>query len=335
MMLVGTNQEKKVIEITSEKDIIVVGLSREQYTTDAFLVLPDDVLSNEYYALTYGNNSQHNYGKEEFAIVATEDNTSVNIALPNGLGTFDINLSKGETYQYQKTEVGNWLTGTYITSNKKIALLGGNSCVNIPQDGNVVACDHIVEQILPINTWESEFITVPLKTRKNGDTFRFLASENNTTIEVNGSIVTNLNAGEYYETILENSNYIKANNPILVAQYSNSSSYDGVISDPFMALVPAFNQFDTTHIINTPSGFTDYINIVVPTTGVNDVALDGVDIDTNEFKAVSGTTYSSAQIQIEGGKHTLTSDEKIGILGYGYANYDSYGYPSSLRLIKH
>jgi hypothetical protein len=335
MMLNGTNKEKKMIGITSQKDIVVIGLSRRQYTTDAYLVLPDKMLSTNYYALTYGNNSSNNSGQEELAIVATENNTVVHVNLANGLGSFDINLSKGETYQYQKDEAGSWLTGSHITSNKKVALLGGNSCVNIPEDQDVVACDHIVEQILPTNTWEKEFITVPLKTRKNGDTFRVLASENNTTVEINGTVVSTLTRGEYYETILKSSSYIKANNPILVAQYSNSSSYDGVTSDPFMALVPALNQFDTEHIINTPSGFTDYINIVVPTIGINDVELDGLDIDASEFSVVQGTLYSSAQIQISGGKHTLTSNEKIGLLGYGYASYDSYGYPSSLRLIRH
>ncbi len=335
MMLTGTNKEQKVIEITSKKDIVVVGLNQKSYTTDAYLVLPDKILSTDYYALTYGNNSHNNYGEEEFAIVATEDNTSVDIQLANGLGRFNILLSQGETYQYQKTEAGNWLTGSHITSNKKIALLGGNSCVNIPQDKNVVACDHIVEQILPTDTWESEFITVPLKTREKGDTLRVLASQDNTTVEINGTAVSTLNAGEYYETILKSSSYIKTNKPVLVGQYSNSSSFDGISSDPFMAIVPALNQFDTEHIINTPSGFTDYINIVVPTTAINDVELDGTDIDASEFTNVEGTTYSSAQIKISGGKHTITSNQKIGILGYGYANYDSYGYPSSLRLVKH
>jgi len=335
MSLSGTSQEKKVIKITAKKDIVVVGLNRRSATTDAYLVLPDKILSTEYYALTYGNTGTHNSAREEFAIVATEDNTDVHIVLPNGLGVFDITLSKGETYQYQKVGSGNWLTGAYINSNKKVALLGGNLCTNIPQNQNVYACDHVVEQILPINTWENEFITVPFATRKKGDTFRILASQDNTNIEVNGSTVTNLNAGEYYETILKGSNHIKANNPILVAQYSNSSSYDGVTSDPFMTLVPAINQFDTEHIINTPSGFTDYVNIVVATTGINDVELDGLDIDASEFSVVTGTIYSSAQIQISGGKHTLISSEKMGILGYGYAEYDSYGYPSSLRLIKH
>jgi len=335
MMLSGTTIEKKVIEITSEKDIVVVGLNQLDFTTDAFLILPDRVLSTEYYALTYGNNITNNYGQEEFAIVATQDNTVVNIELPNGLGIIDINLSKGETYQYQKTTTGNWLTGTHISSNKKIALLGGNSCTNIPQDQAVIACDYVVEQILPINTWENEFITVPLKTRSNGDTFRVLASQDNTEVKLNGTVVSTLNAGEYYETILENSNHIIANNPILVAQYSNSTSYDNVTSDPFMTLVPAINQFDNQHIINTPTGFTDYMNIVVHKEGIYDVELDGINIDSNQFTLVNGTDYASAQIQISAGEHTINSDKKIGISGYGFASFDSYAYPSSLRLIQH
>jgi hypothetical protein len=162
-----------------------------------------------------------------------------------------------------------------------------------------------------------------------------LASEDNTEMKINEVVVSTLNKGKYYETILENSNYITANQPISVAQYSNSTTYDNVTSDPFMALVPALNQFDTKHIINTLNGFTNYVNIVVLTTGINDVELDGVNIDANEFSVVGSTSYSSAQIQVSTGKHTLISSEKKGILAYGYASHDFYAYPSSLRLTKY
>ena len=325
MLLSGISTVRKVVSIRSEKDIIVVGLNKEKYTTDAFLVLPDKLLGTEYYTAGYENISP-----DEFAIIATEDNTEVQIALVNGLGNSTVMLSKGEVYQYQQ---GTELTGSHITSNKNIALVSGNQCTDVP-DG-VYACDHIVEQMLPVNRWGKEFISVPLKTRKNGDTFRIVASEANSVISINGANVATLNAGEFFETVLTTSSHIVSNNPIMVAQYSNGSRFDGVTSDPFMALVPALNQFDTTHIINTPSGFTDYINIVIPTASINDIQLDGANINPAEFSVVAGTTYSSAQIQIASGKHTVTSSAKFGMLGYGFANYDSYGYPSSLRLIKH
>ncbi|SFV61544.1 Hemagglutinin/hemolysin-related protein [hydrothermal vent metagenome] len=325
MMLNGTGKVRRVVSITSEKDIVVVGLNQLQYTTDAYLLLPDKLLGREYYTVGY-----ENIFNDEFALIATEDNTIVNVTLANSLGSFDVNLSKGEVYQYQQNEE---LTASHISSNKNIAVVSGNQCTDIP-DGNY-ACDHIVEQMLPVDTWEKEFITVPLKTRLNGDTFRVIASQNNSDITINDTVVATLNAGEYYETILTTSSAISSNSPIMVAQYSNGSSFDGVTSDPFMALVPATAQYDTTHIINTPSGFTDYINLVVPTASVNDVQLDDGNIDVSEFTVVAGTNYSSAQLQISEGQHTVSSSAKIGLLGYGFADYDSYGYPSSLRVTKH
>ena len=327
MLLSGTEIKKKTIGIISKKDIVVIGLNKRQHTTDAFLVLPDKVLAKEYYTLNY---TSVNY-KNEFAIVAIEDDTFVNIELANSLGRLDINLSKGQTYQYQNYEK---LTGTYIKSNKNIAVLSGTECTNIPNE-QYTACDHIVEQLLPINTWENKFITVSLATRLKGDTFRILASEDNTTLSINNKTITTLDAGEYYNTILAGSNYITANNPLLVAQYSNSTAYDGVTSDPFMTLVPAINQFNTEHIINTPLGFTDYINLVVSTDSLSSIKLDGSVIDKNEFSAVAGTSYSSARIQISYGKHSLSCNKKFGMIGYGFADYDSYGYPSSLTLEKH
>jgi len=327
MMLNGTGKVRRVIRITSEKDIVVVGLNKRSTTTDAFLILPDKLLGTEYYTVGYKN-----IALDEFALIATEDNTIINVSSSiNTLANFDVNLSKGEVYQYQQNVE---LTGTHISSNKNIAVVSGNQCTDIPDTD--YACDHIAEQMLPVNTWEKEFITVPLKTRQNGDTFRIVASHNNSVVSINGIVTATLhNAGEYYETVLTTSSYITSNYPIMVAQYSNSTSFDGVTSDPFMALVPATAQYDTTHIINTPSGFTDYINLVVPTASINDVQLDGVNINVSDFTVVADTSYSSAQLQISSGKHTVTSSAKIGLLGYGFANYDSYGYPSSLRLIKH
>ncbi len=326
MMQMGTSIENKMIEISSTENIVVVGLNQRSATTDAFLALPDQILSNEYYAVTYDTS----HGPQQFSAIAIENDTTVNYRTPSGTEG-SVVLNKGETYQYQNSSN---LTGTYISSDKNIAVHSGNVCTNIPRQYG--ACDHIVEQMLPVNTWEKEFITVPLATRKNGDTFRFVASVDGTEVKVNGAVVATLNAGGYHEMIIAGSSYIEANNPILAVQYSNSSSYDGVTSDPFMALVPAISQYDTSHIIQTPNGFTNYINIVVPTANIGDILLDGVAIASSKFTVVAGNpTYSTAQIQISQGSHSLISDVAFSLLGYGFASYDSYGYPSSLHLIKH
>ncbi len=330
MMLDGIEIANKVIEVIADQNIIVVGMNLISASSDAFLALPDTILSNEYRTATYeplGSDYP-----EEFSIVAIEDNTTVTYELMDGVTTETITLNKGEAYQYQGATVS--LTGAYIYGDKNFAVHSGNTCTNIPNDQR--ACDHIVEQMLPLNTWEKEFITVPLKTRLNGDTFRIVASVDNTEVEVNGVVVATLDAGAYHEMIIDGSSFIKGSQPILVLQYSNGTNYDGVISDPFMSIVPATTQYDTKHMIQTPEGFTDYVNISIPTVNIGDVIFDDVAIDSSEFTEVAGNTaFSTAQIQIVPGAHILSSSAAFGLSGYGFANAESYGYPSSLKLTKH
>lgn len=320
----GTAISSKMIEVSSKKNIVVVGLNRKIYTTDAYLGMPDQLLGKEYYAATYTYNGYH---PEEISVIATENNTDITLELPTPV---TVSLNKGEVYQY----MGEDLTGIKVTGNKKFAMLSGSQCANIPKGYSY--CDHIVEEMLPVNTWEKEFITVPLATRTKGDTFRIVSSQDGTEVEMDGELVTTLAAGEYYETILQKSTYIRANHPVMVLQYSNGTSYDGVTSDPFMTLVPAIRQFNTDHIIQTPLGFTNYINIVVKSDETAKITLDGKNLDPALFTQVPGNpTYSYTQLSITEGTHKLHSKAPIGLVGYGFAKDDSYGYPSSLKLTKH
>ncbi|MBK7253805.1 MAG: IgGFc-binding protein [Ignavibacteria bacterium] len=52
-----------------------------------------------------------------------------------------------------------------------------------------------------------------------------------------------INEGQYVEQILSAYSVISSDKPILVAQYSNGTTFDGVTSDPFMMLVPPYEQF--------------------------------------------------------------------------------------------
>jgi len=324
-------KQTKGIKITSNNNIVVVGLNQEKYTTDAYLALPDQILSKEYYAVSYTS-----LISEEFSIVATEDNTTISFEAPEnsdeGVSVSEpIVLNEGETYQFKSTDN---LTGTHVTGDKNFVLLSGNVCTDVPSGYS--ACDHLTEMIPPVDTWEKQFITLPLATRTKGDSFRILASVDNTTIKIDGETITTINKGAFYETVLEGAKYIEADHPILVVQYSNSSSYDDVTSDPFMAIVPAINQFDTEHLIQTPNGFTNYVNIVVPTANTSDIALDDTPIESSQFTQVSANSqYSYAQISISEGAHKVTGNVPFGLSGYGYADYDSYGYPSTLKLTKH
>jgi RHS repeat-associated protein len=337
---VNTNDgiQNKGIHVVAQKEVAVYGLNRVQFTTDAFLGLPTTILGTEYITLGYRNSNI--IQGTQFGVVATANATTVTITTPVTTGThqanvpYTITLNQGQAYQLRNTGASpNDLSGTLISASKPVAVFGSHQCANIP--GGVTACDHIVEQIPPPDTWGRNFVTMPLATRRNGDTFRFLASQDNTTIAVNGAVVATLNKGRNHERIINGPATIISDKPILVAQYSNGSSFDGVTSDPFMMLIPPFEQFGGNYTLTTPaSGFEiNFINVVAPTSAVGQIKLDGVNIPASSFTTIGVSGFSGAQVPITKGTHNLNSTvAPFGAFVYGFASFDSYGYPGSMCL---
>jgi RHS repeat-associated protein len=242
--------------------------------------------------------------------------------------TQTITLNAGDTYQVRDELGVNDLTGATVKSDKPVAVFGSNQCTFVP-DG-YSACDHIVEELPPTQAWGRDFVTVPLATRTKGDTFRFLADTDGTVVKVNGIQVTTppLNRGQYFETVLTAASQITSNFPILVGQYSNSTAFDGVTSDPFMVYVPPFEQFLSNYTVTTPaSGFDiNYINIAAPSAAVGDITVDGVVVPANQFIPIGNSDFSAAQIAVSVGSHQLAGSLPFGVFVYGFASFDSYGY---------
>jgi len=337
--------ESKGIHVTAESEVTVYGLNRRPTSTDAFLGLPVDILGQEYITLGYANSSFSNPANEtEFAIVGTQFGTTVTITPSVTTGAhvafvpYTVVLNAGDTYQLRNGNISADLSGSIITADHPVAVFGGHSCADVPQDFE--ACDQLVEQLQPTTTWGRNFVTMPLATRQFGDTFRFLAQKDGTDVSVNGVVVATLNRGQLFEQIVEGPAQIVADEPILVAQYSNGSLYDGVeSSDPFMVLVPPHEQFQASYTVTTPAdGFSaNFLNVVVPASAVATVTVDGVapapaDIVTGAFVPIGTSGFSAAQIKVALGSHTVAAALPLGIIVYGFAEFDSYGYPGGMSV---
>lgn len=318
------------VHITSDDEVTVYGLNRIQYTTDAFLGLPTDILGTDHVVVGYGGISG-----SQFGIVASTDNTTVTItptASASGRTSgvpYSVQLDQGDAYQLRAS--GD-LSGTRILSDKPVAVFGGHNCANIPLGFG--ACDHIVEQVPPVSTWGTAFVTFPLATRTGGDTFRITASEDVTSVQINGATVATLNSGDYYENVLTAPSRITSDKPVLVTQYSNGSQYDNVTSDPFQVVVPPFEQFLSSYTITTPAtGFSsNFVNVVVPDSAVGSVTLDGVAIPAGDYTGIGSTGFSGAAVPVSLGSHQLDSPMPFGLTVYGFDSFDSYGYPGGLAL---
>lgn len=320
MVTVDNGIADKGIHITASTEIAVYGLNQVSNTSDAYMALPVDALGMEYIVMAF-----QGQGGSQYGIVATEDNTEITVNSP-GVSPINFMLNKGQAYQGLAS--GNQdFTGTQINANKPIAVFGGNKCAFVPPSARY--CDHLVEQMPPISSWGMQFLTVPLATRRNGEVFRILASNDNTSIAINDTEVAVINKGEFYETTLTEISEIQTNKAVLVAQFSTGTTFDNVTSDPFMVLVPPFEQFGSSTTIATPTSnifSAHYLNLVVDNRDLNSVRLDGNQVANSEFIQVGQTNFSVASVAVNPGSHSVSANLPLGVYVYGFGDFDSYGY---------
>jgi hypothetical protein len=240
---------------------------------------------------------------------------------------FSFNINTGEVMQL-KSYFGD-LTGSYITSNKPVAVFSGHQCADVPVNSSY--CNPIHEQLIPVSKMGYHFITTPLQSRLNGDVFRVIATQNNTALTINGAFVATINAGAFYETILTNASEIVSSSPVTVMQYSHSGGFDGVsFSDPFMVTITPIDRltnkavFFTDSLGNIQNDF--YANIVTTAANTGLVTLDGNVLGSALFAAIPGTPYAYAGITLNQGFHTLVSDSGFAAIAYGFGISDGFGY---------
>jgi hypothetical protein len=347
----------QTFHIVSNDEVTVYGFNQAERTSDAFLVLPTDVLGTEYFVLAYpSDGSASFFGLDErsstpsqFAIIATEDNTVVDITLSTNR-SFRTNskqitttLQRGQAYLVQafisRTQLQDDLTGTQIVSTKPISLFAGHQRATVPINGSGTSRDHLCEQIPPYDTWGNTAYIIPFvpgtgQSLNGRDRYVVLSGEDNNVIFRNNVPAFTLNKGERREFDLVNPESLKGTFPILVAAYKKQSS-DGV-SDPMMMLIPPAEQFLKSYKwINAQVEdiFEEqYTTIVAPNATIPSIRVDNQPI-VGTFTPIPTTNYSYISLRLTDGVHSVTADRRIGIYVYGYGLTDSYGYTGGMQLL--
>ena len=377
----------KGIHIKAEigKRIAVFGQNEQLASNDAFLALPSNPIPREKYEYilvsVHGDFGTASQSKDSVAlIIGTQDKTEVTI-LPSAkitvisydlapLKSFvkgaDNNLNTLTIDRFQTVYLqirGNDISGTRIIANKPISIFSGHECANIPLNSR--PCDMLMEQIPSIDTWGTEIITIPLKTRKNGDLVKVIASEDSTSVFITTTDIVNgkvsnipdftLNAGEYKELLIEDFSVIRSTYPIAVFHFSRSYRSDNVIiSDPFMLYVPPYEQYHNNYAISTApfnprlegtitgrTVYADYINIAVPIKYFNAslLTVNNQPINVSDFKAIKysgGSVWGyGAQLKLNAGAQVIKHQDANATFYstvYGFSNQMSYGYAGGLKL---
>ncbi|MFU8802583.1 MAG: hypothetical protein ACNA8W_02130 [Bradymonadaceae bacterium] len=352
---------RQIFRISSDQPVIATqfaplnnpGAGRE--TSDASLLLPNNVLGQEY--VTLGWRALSPRGTYVDIVAASPGTTNVRVSSPirlsggtagsveaGGQTTFTIHANQVlhliDDQGSGATPEQRDISGIVIEGTQAIAVFTGATLVNIPDGPNAIAAgDHIEQQMFPVNAWGQAYIGAPFNPRSADDfmIFRVLAARDGTTVEfdppVNGTATTTLNRGEYFEYRSSEAILVTADRPIQLGQYMVGGSIEPRVGDgdPAFVLPPAIEQYRDEYVFLVPANYRrNFVTITVPI-GV-EVTLNGSVVPASEFSPFASGQWQYAIVAITGGIHTASADETFGLLVHGYDYYISYAFAGGILL---
>ncbi|MEO5929624.1 MAG: IgGFc-binding protein, partial [Candidatus Kapaibacterium sp.] len=238
-------------------------------------------------------------------------------------------LDRGEVYQLIATYDPNSscdLTGSLIESDKPVALFSGHNCAYVP-DPTLKACNQLVEQMPPIDTWGTSF-NVGKFLGRSSCMVRVVASEDSTAVYENGKKVATINAGRFHDNPnVTESIAITTSRPALVAQYSKGFDNGDDVGDPMMIVIAPVEQYSTSYRFTTPirGHWHHYITIAAPARLRDSVRLNGVLLADSLFRPVGDGTYYIGRAEVPYGAYIVSAPGPFGLYNYGFGYYDAYG----------
>lgn len=339
-------EKNKGIRITANKPMSVQGLSIVSKTSEGFLGLPVEALGLYYIVPTYFPTSS-----AIVQVVATDDNTLVSfkLRLPR-LGRVrygEVKYVNGEFINATLNALDVFqvlgdsdLSGTIVTSSKRIAVFSGDDCAMVPQEQH--PCNHLVEQIPPVSDWGQEFMTNPTPNGQEGDEFHVIASMKNTLVYVDTQLKKTLNEGGKYiiDAPWNVSLVISTSQPSLVVQYSKRS--DTLKLSPAMSLVPPKEWYSNDYTVYVPkddtgNAFDSYINVVIDTSWRNDLRVKGADDLSIDWKIISGGfSRASLHLASAGMYHVYHKNPlaNFSAVLYGMASPKLFSFPVGMKWLQ-
>jgi len=321
----------------------------------------------EYYAASYQwvNRVRSNFSSV-ILLVGTQANTSVVITpnravqVPEHFRNPSYNWSvveAGESYSFKMNtlETAHFesffdLTGSKLTSNKPLVVIGAHECADVPV--GVGFCDSLAEQFPPTITWGRFFLVTALHSRLTGERFRII-TKNRATIAKVKCVNSSLPEFGHVNLILNKTGTIRefelgknqfcsitANKPVLVVQYSLGYAMDGV-GDPFMAVIPPVEQYkEGPVVIKSPRAFKNHVTITISLEHYN----NGRNVFINNtavrdwspvYCGRSFVCGYAARQSVPVGAHSIrhvSPEARFYVLSYGFEYHDGYGSSAGMRL---
>ncbi|MEP7233835.1 MAG: IgGFc-binding protein, partial [Ignavibacteriota bacterium] len=384
----GVVEQKAIHVWSDDADIAVYFLSRRDFSSGGMYVLPPTGWGKEYIVGTYESifdPSGRADWPSQFALVSDQDNTTVSITpswdlrkqgfpsiVEHAKGVqFTVNLNRGECVQYQtvlpKNDNECDLTGTIITSNNNVGVMGSSvdPYIYFPYGYG----DYCLTMLQPVRTWSNVYLTSPFAGRTYGGDAYCVIGTTGQTIYRNGIQIALLSGyGDRYYIYDDQSPSPAAlwtsDAPFEMMQYIPSATYGtGVpnsakrnLGDADMTNINPADQFGrrvyfqvpTIDVSSGQTPFTNYVNILLPTSHEGVTTYDGLPLNAaalpknivkRERFPVPNTGWEGMRLTYKQntgeGSHTVISDTGVGVYLYGYGSDDSYSWAGALGTRNH
>jgi len=332
------------ILITANNPIALYAMNNASNSSDISAITPSERIPGNpvYYVNTYrGDESLGKANNSLFSVVAIDDSCLINI-MPTADSKYNLTkntpftilLRKGQVYQEQAMDSQSF-AGTKVWNSlgcKKFAVFEGAKCSYVDYSTPTCkGCDHLYNQSRPLQYLGKKFTTLPYFGFTLGYLYQIVATENNTSILIDGVFVKNMNQGEVYIVNQLNnvSVCIEADRPISVVELMKSGDCNGqndnlgnpslmtVIPDEQLTTKVGFSFPNTSNISQNPSFPAEfYIGIICPSKYLNSIRINGIAVDSGKFSKSCNMSVGSIKVNPAIG-YQISS--RYGFLAYMYA----------------
>ena len=367
------------------------------FSNDASLLIPTSALGKEYLYLGVPTLRGDTFSGDFVypatgVIVATRDQTEVRFTTPQAdilqvetegrlrreRGEYIVTLDQQETLLLRLRdnpppifgEVGPQpdLTGAFIESTEPVALFSAHECSFYPSI--LSACDHLEEQLFPLDTWGSEFLLIP--PRERGDNvlteriyWKIIAQSSGARLQLSAPFADIGGAGPgspgvpdcgqlldsdgativlgtqgYCEFSTKEPVGLSADQGIMVMGIlSGQSSVNPLggfgerLGDPSIFLVPPARQARRDYAFLTPSTYyTDFATLTFA--DGTTITLDGEELDLSGAQSIPGVPQKYIYVDLEDGAHKIEGSGPFSIMVIAYDDFVSYAFTGGLNLSK-
>ena len=327
------------------------------FTNDASLLLPSNVGGQEYYVMSWPHRSDVLETLRGYlTVIATQQGVTTVTVTPRahvqaGPGVPALLPNEPASFQLEQGEVlnletdgneGQDLTGSHITSDKRINVMGGHECANVPLGVNY--CDHLEQQLIPLAAWGNKYVADIFSPRSDDqfDIFRVMGGDDGVFVTTNppvpGYEAFTLNRGQVIQVLAKTSFVIEGTGKLQVGHYMIGSNYPGSswtcgktgTGDPALTMTVPTAQYLNEYVVLTPPGYEeDFLNVVAPVGA--QVTVDGAPMSATLVE-LGQSGWGVAHVAVPDGVHTVGADQPFGLTAYGYDCDVSYAYPGGLKI---